>query len=264
MILKKGMFVFVIILLAVSIIGCSSEVSTKPQQTQQTSTPTSTPISTSTPESIISVTAKKLISDYDSNEIAADEKYKGKIITVTGEIDSVSKDILKQPFISLNYGCKAYFDKKYEKQLINLSKGDIVTVQCKCDGRFIFVTLKDCILISTTLKTTPTSTPKPTPTPIPTSKLPDVIVYVEGDQGIKFQGSIMIIQGTKSVSKSVQGTTPAKYEFDDVTMISVSFQKMSGGNKVLKVRIYDPQTGEDLVSDSTDVSYGLVVLTTQT
>ena len=113
---------------------------------QASLSPTPTEMQTHIP----SITAKKLISDYSSNEIAADKKYKDKIIRVTGEIDHVSKDILKQPYISLSYGCMAYFDEEYENQLIGLSKGDIVTVQCRCDGKIIFVILKDCILVSST------------------------------------------------------------------------------------------------------------------
>ena len=47
------------------------------------------------------VSAKKLYKDYNANEIAADEKYKGKIIEVTGVIRDIGNDIMDNAYVTL-------------------------------------------------------------------------------------------------------------------------------------------------------------------
>ena len=47
------------------------------------------------------ITASKLYKEYNANEIAADEKYKGKIIEVTGVIRDIGNDIMDNAYITL-------------------------------------------------------------------------------------------------------------------------------------------------------------------
>lgn len=52
-------------------------------------------------EAPLDVAAQKLSADYDSNEIAADEVYKGRQLCVDGKVQKVGKDILDEPTVSL-------------------------------------------------------------------------------------------------------------------------------------------------------------------
>lgn len=100
------------------------------------------------------VTAGELFDAYEKNEIAADDRYKGKLLEVSGKIDNIGKDILDTPYITLSVGGKfqimgvqAFFDDDSLPKLANLSKGQGVTLQCRCDGKFGNVMLKECALL---------------------------------------------------------------------------------------------------------------------
>jgi tRNA_anti-like len=101
----------------------------------------------------VKVSAGDLFKAYEANEIAADQRFKDKLLEVTGKIDSIGKDILDTPYIALSTGgqfeilhVQAYFDEGALSQLANLSKGQSVTLHCRCDGKMMNVMLKDCTL----------------------------------------------------------------------------------------------------------------------
>ena len=48
------------------------------------------------------ITARELNQSYTHNEVAADDKFKGKTIAVTGEIRKISKDIFDNTYLVLN------------------------------------------------------------------------------------------------------------------------------------------------------------------
>jgi hypothetical protein len=97
------------------------------------------------------ISAATLIAAYEANEVAADEKFKGKLIEVTGVIDSIAKDILGDPYLTLGSGkdfeiahVQAMFPASAAKQLAGLRKGQTITVQCDCAGKVMNVIGKDC------------------------------------------------------------------------------------------------------------------------
>lgn len=101
--------------------------------------------------SSIRVTAPVLISEYEANEIAADQKYKGNIVIVTGKVDHVGKDIMDSMYVTLSsskeFGivrAQCFFDDSWATRLSYLREGDTVTVKGRCDGKFGNVLLKDC------------------------------------------------------------------------------------------------------------------------
>ena len=96
------------------------------------------------------VTASDLYREYRSNEVAADEKYKGKILTVTGTVESVGKDIADTPYVAIKAGdvigsVQCMFSEQYSSDLASLHKGDEVKIRGKCDGKFGNVILRGCI-----------------------------------------------------------------------------------------------------------------------
>ena len=104
------------------------------------------------------VTAEQLFAEYEANEIAADVKYKGNIVVVTGTVSDIGRDFLNEnPYIILVAGgllgamalagveCK--FPESEEAGIASLSKGEAITVTGKVEGKtFIGVELSGCTL----------------------------------------------------------------------------------------------------------------------
>lgn len=95
------------------------------------------------------VTAAQLFADYDANEVAADEKYKGKVLIVTGTIEDIGKDIVDTMYVTLktdnaimSVQCK--FADEHKSQLANAAEGQQVTIKGKCDGKLGNVLLRGC------------------------------------------------------------------------------------------------------------------------
>ena len=95
------------------------------------------------------VSAKKLYKDYNANEIAADEKYKGKIIEVTGVIRDIGNDIMDIAYVTLvgdqYFGdIQCYFSEK--SVVASLSKGKRITIIGNCSGLMMNVHINNCIV----------------------------------------------------------------------------------------------------------------------
>lgn len=108
-----------------------------------TPTPSPTPTPTPTPTceaGVICVTAKQLCDDYAANEIAADHKYKGQILEVSGTIDEIMRlPLTDEPFLTLYCGLIVdvwcYFDKADESLMLQVVEGDYVSVRGECAGK---------------------------------------------------------------------------------------------------------------------------------
>lgn len=94
--------------------------------------------------------AENLYKDYDANEVAADEKYKGKLIAVTGTIQSINKDAFGNVVVRLNtsnqfMGVVAVIISTDERSAARLEKHKIVWLYCEGSGRVVgSPTLKNC------------------------------------------------------------------------------------------------------------------------
>jgi len=85
----------------------------------------------------INVTAEELINAYESNEVSADDQYKGKTLIVSGKVGKIGKDFFDAIYITLesdaeyrNVQCFIK-DKQVAAKLV---QGQYVSVQGKCDG----------------------------------------------------------------------------------------------------------------------------------
>jgi hypothetical protein len=98
----------------------------------------------------IDVTAEELLQAYRDNEVAADQRFKGKTLRVSGRVDNVGKDIGNNPYVTLGQSglrsIQAFFSPASESQLIPLTKGTPIVVEGRCDGLFGNVLLKDAVL----------------------------------------------------------------------------------------------------------------------
>ncbi len=108
--------------------------------------------STSKPsyEPLILVTAQELATEYEANELAADAKYKNKVIAVSGQVDSI-QEMFGQKFVILRgkglSSVQCFFKDEHASKLSKLKKGQQVAIQGTNEGKSINVTLQDCFLL---------------------------------------------------------------------------------------------------------------------
>lgn len=98
------------------------------------------------------ITPEKLYSDYEVNEVAADEKYKGRTVALTGIINDIGKDVLDKPYISfeIDYlkSVTCYFSDDDVKQIAPLEKGQTIIITGNCRGlNLTNVVMVDCKIV---------------------------------------------------------------------------------------------------------------------
>lgn len=107
---------------------------------------TGTPVSATDPVAA-SVTALELSKEYKDNEVAANAKYKGKVVEVTGKVKSVSDTKVElEGFNFADVDCN--FGSSQQASVSNLKVGSTATIRGRCAGEVIFdVELNDCIVM---------------------------------------------------------------------------------------------------------------------
>lgn len=103
------------------------------------------------PTAARAITAEALYSAYEANEVAADQQYKGKVISITGKVKTVGKDLLKNSYVSLEtsnmiLSVQCFFSEKDTAALAKLSKGDTVTITGTVKGSTMNIVVEDCKL----------------------------------------------------------------------------------------------------------------------
>ncbi|KIA79958.1 hypothetical protein QR66_13085 [Chromobacterium piscinae] len=99
------------------------------------------------------VTALKLYQDYDDNEAAADDIYKGKLLEVSGRVASIDKDAFDNTVVWLRgkdefNRVMAKMGKENVAQAKTLKKGQSVRVSCKGGTRIIgSPTMDECAIL---------------------------------------------------------------------------------------------------------------------
>ncbi|SUX30699.1 OB-fold protein [Chromobacterium vaccinii] len=149
----KWIVIGIVVVVALgAMFGGKSEQAGKMASTD--SQPTSSPATAEAPkETAVKVTALKLFQDYDDNEAAADDIYKGKLLEVSGHVASIDKDAFNDTIVWLR--AKNEFNKVMAKmskenaaQAKTLKKGQSVTVSCKGSTRIIgSPTMDDCAVL---------------------------------------------------------------------------------------------------------------------
>ncbi|MBL7128096.1 MAG: hypothetical protein ISS16_03840 [Ignavibacteria bacterium] len=87
----------------------------------------------------VKVSAETLVKDYRENEVSADDKYKNKVLEVTGVVRQVKKESLSRVIVILQkpktyWGVKCLLDKEYNEDAGELRTGDEITIIGKCEG----------------------------------------------------------------------------------------------------------------------------------
>ena len=112
---------------------------------------TSPPVPTPEPDAI-KITAAEICAEWEAHELAANEKYKNKLVEVTGEIMNIT-EVSGRPYIAFStsrFLCDvhAYLSPDQISVAMTLSKGDTVTVVGTCKGMgVITIDLEDCYIV---------------------------------------------------------------------------------------------------------------------
>ncbi|MEE8404938.1 MAG: hypothetical protein V3S17_06070, partial [candidate division Zixibacteria bacterium] len=95
--------------------------------------------------------ADQLYGEYSANEVAADMKYRGQVIEVSGRIQEIGKDILDNAYIVIGgdgffEGVQCTFLSNQQLSVAKLSKGQHVTVKGEVAGKMGSVLVYKCTL----------------------------------------------------------------------------------------------------------------------
>ena len=103
----------------------------------------------------LKTTATTMFQEYKSNQVAADLKYKGKVVEISGVVDKISKHIITDaPTVTLKvasaqiFGVKCEFSDASASGLAKLSEGQNVVLKGTVDGYTIGdVDVYGCVLV---------------------------------------------------------------------------------------------------------------------
>jgi hypothetical protein len=104
-----------------------------------------------TSEPVEAISSHQLYSQYEANEVEADNRYKGKIVAVSGTIGDIGKDLMDQAYVLLSsgdptgmFGVQCFFDESEESSFSSIRSGQQVTIKGQVEGKFGNVLLKNC------------------------------------------------------------------------------------------------------------------------
>lgn len=92
------------------------------------------------------LTATQMVSDYEAGESAADEKYKDKVVLVTGVISVIYRGILHTPYVELEAGVRCNFSDNEDEFMAVLSVGQTVSMKGQGDRLLFGVELRGCTI----------------------------------------------------------------------------------------------------------------------
>jgi tRNA_anti-like len=90
---------------------------------------------------------------YERNEVKADSELKGTLVVVSGKIDTIAKDIMGTPYITLGRTAGSFrsvqcsFKKGDADTLVNLLPGQNVYVRGVVTGLLMNVQMRDCTIL---------------------------------------------------------------------------------------------------------------------
>jgi hypothetical protein len=128
--------------LILGLLGCRT-------RTAPTATPAAAPA--------VTVKAGDLLTEYSTNAVAADAKYKGKLVQVSGKFGSAQKapllgyavQLLPEDAPDVNASAvQCFIVESAEADVAKLQQGQMITLQGTCDGQVLSqVKLSKCTLV---------------------------------------------------------------------------------------------------------------------
>ena len=105
------------------------------------------------PTEVVQVTAAGLFQEYDNNEVATDNRLRGKIIEVTGTVAAVNKNVWDLVYVNLAtpnqfMSASMHVPQSEEQKTASLRKGQTVVFRCTKMKRWAgSPSGDDCVLI---------------------------------------------------------------------------------------------------------------------
>ncbi len=93
---------------------------------------------------VFDVTAAQMVADYEASEKAANDKYKGEVILVTGVVSEVYRGFLNTPYVELEAGVRCNFSDNEDAVMATLSVGQTVSMKGQGDRLLFGVELRGC------------------------------------------------------------------------------------------------------------------------
>jgi hypothetical protein len=101
------------------------------------------------------VTADEMIEEYKKNVIAADQKYKGKLVQVSGRVAEVKKAPVLGYYVALisaqseSFDIMCYLDDSAVNDAGKLQSGDSVKLMGNCSGQAagLMLTFRGCVIV---------------------------------------------------------------------------------------------------------------------
>lgn len=132
------------------VLACANS---KPAPNTPNAIPPTQPAAAASPtEPPIAITSLALASAYDENEVAADDKFKGKTLLVSGVVESIDTVLgstsvtLKGKSLSIVSVQCTFEDVSNSPEIRQLKRGGKATLQGVCDGKGLNVELLKCAI----------------------------------------------------------------------------------------------------------------------
>lgn len=99
------------------------------------------------------VNYKDLANEFDNNSIAAENKYEGKLIYVSGPVSAIDKDILDNPYVAISgqydfASIQCFLTQDEVAGAASLQKGQRIVVAGVVGETLLGVTLDGCKVVS--------------------------------------------------------------------------------------------------------------------
>ena len=146
-----GLAIFGAALTGVNEAAEKADASAHPSDAAPMSSGLGEPVTAAVAADALSVAASELFSAYEANEIAADQKYKGKRLRVDAVIGEINSDLTDDPELQLQAGGFLQFVTATgvpSADAAQLSKGQRIELLCTGGGEILgFPRLDECVLV---------------------------------------------------------------------------------------------------------------------
>lgn len=99
----------------------------------------------------VKISAAELMQAYEANEVAADSRFKGKVVEVTGIVGEIKKDMLDDIYVIIGTGkdfeipeVQCFIAEDMAAKAGTLAKGSKIKAVGTVDGLMMNVLVKDC------------------------------------------------------------------------------------------------------------------------
>lgn len=148
--IMKWAVIIVVGLIVLGFIGAMLGDDTDSTATSDASLNDATAVESS--ETALPVTAQQLFDAYDSNEVAADKQYKGKLLQIDGKVASIDSGFTDNAQVQLAtsndfMSVTATGNEAFDDAAASLSKGQSISLLCRGEGEIIGSPMVgDCVI----------------------------------------------------------------------------------------------------------------------